>query len=106
MFRALHTRPEECKKGKQWTEDGGEGFCKKKCFLAFLFDENSTGECLCMDGKEVTCAWAPPAKFRSAKGNDYAGELLFFLQNHFCVSFFPSLQETGKVRRRGRVERK
>ena len=29
VFRALHTRPEECKKGKQWTEDGGEGFCKK-----------------------------------------------------------------------------
>ena len=45
---------------------------QKKCFLAFLFEENSTGECLCMDGKEVTCASARPAKFRSAKENDYA----------------------------------
>ena len=59
---------------------------QKKCFLAFLFDENSTGECLCMDGKEVTCAWAPPAKFRSAKGNDYAGE--FFFSKHLLFIFF------------------
>ena len=68
---------------------------QKKCFLAFLFDENSTGECLCMDGKEVTCAWAPPAKFRSAKGNDYAGEFLF-LQNLFCLSFFQVYRKQEK----------
>ena len=39
-----------------------------------------------------------------AKGNDYDGECLFFLQNLFCLSFLPSLQETGEVRGRKRVE--
>ena len=51
----------------------------KKMLPRFFFKKKSTGEseCLCMDGEEVTCASAPPAKFRSAKGNDYAGEFLF-----------------------------
>ena len=53
-----------------------------------------------MDGKEVTCASAPPAKFRSAKGNDYAGEFLF-LQNLFCLFF---LKFTGN-RRSARKEK-
>ena len=61
---------------------------QKNASWLFLFDENSTGECLCMDGKEVTCAWAPPAKFRSAKGNDYAGELFFFYKSSFVYLFF------------------
>ena len=80
MFRALHTRPEKCKKGKQWTEDGGEGVCKKNA--------SGESECLCMDGKEVTCAWAPPAKFRSAKGDDYAGEFLFFTKVLLFIYLF------------------
>ena len=79
-------------------------FAKKDASWLF-FKKKSTGEseCLCMDGKEVTCASAPPAKFRSAKGIDYAGKLL--LKKLFCLSFFPSLQETGEVRGRKRVER-
>ena len=46
----------------------------KKMHHGSFFKKKSTGEseCLCMDGKEVTCASAPPAKFRSAKENDYA----------------------------------
>ena len=39
-----------------------------------------------MDVKEVTCASAPPAKFRSAKGDDYAGKLLF-KKNYFVYLF-------------------
>ena len=58
-------------------------------------------ECLCMDGKEVTCAWAPPAKFRSAKGNDYAGEFLF-LQNLFCLSFFSKFTGNRRGARKGK----
>ena len=73
---------------------------QKKCFLAFLFEENSTGECLCMDGKEVTCAWAPPAKFRSAKGNDYAGG--FFFYKTLLVNLFPKFTGNRKNAKKGK----
>ena len=40
------------------------------------------------------------------QGSDYAGEFLFFFyKTSFVYLFFSSLQETGKVRRRKRVER-
>ena len=52
-------------------------FVKKEDTSWLFFKSSGESECLCMDGKEVTCASAPPAKFRSAKGNDYAGEFLF-----------------------------
>ena len=47
---------------------------QKKMHPGSFLKKKSTGEseCLCMDGKEVTCASATPAKFRSAKENDYA----------------------------------
>ena len=78
-------------------------FVKKKDVSWLFFKSSGKSECLCMDGKEVTCASAPPAKFRSAKGDDYAGEFLFFTKP-FLFIFFSSLQETGEVRGRKRVD--
>ena len=63
-------------------------FVKKKDVSWLFFKSSGKSECLCMDGKEVTCASAPPAKFRSAKGDDYAGEFLFFYKTFFVYLFF------------------
>ena len=52
-----------------------------------------------MDGKEVTCAWAPPAKFRSAKGYDYAGELFFFTKPLLFI-FFSKFTENRRGARK------
>ena len=53
-----------------------------------------------MDGKEVTCAWAPPAKFRSAKGNDYAGG--FFFYKTLLVNLFPKFTGNRKNAKKGK----
>ena len=68
----------------------------------FFFKKKSTGEseCLCMDGKEVTCASAPPAKFRSAKGDDYAGE--FFFTKPPLFIFFSKFTGNRKSAKKGK----
>ena len=76
-------------------------FAKENASSLF-FKKKSTGEseCLCMDGKEVTCASAPPAKFRSAKGNDYAGEFFFYKTS--LVNLFPKFTGNRKNAKKGK----
>ena len=74
----MQRRREKCEKGTQWTEDDGkEKFCNKKrrrtsikkdlkkkdlTYLGHIYDipyffqQTGETECICIDGKEVTCA--------------------------------------------------
>ena len=76
-------------------------FVKKEDTSWLFFKSPGESECLCMDGKEVTCASAPPAKFRSAKGNDYAGEF-FFLQKPLLFIFFSKFTGNRKSAKKGK----